>query len=149
MAVRTGHVHHRLPGFFFIIILLTYKKSPFFLRRTGTEKTFFCGTTLIAVQNGHLCPVPTHRLPVNAGNASEDTKACARSPCPRRPIVPNRFSLCSQLCRTLCGCASGFTPASMVLGYVMLFIHHRCPFVKHFFARYADKPGEEGQDPPL
>ena len=26
----------------------------------------------------------------------------------------NRFSLCSQLCRTLCGCAFSFTSASMV-----------------------------------
>ena len=96
MAVRTGHVHHRLPGFFFIIILLTYKKSPFFLRRTGTEKTFFCGTTLIAVQNGHLCPVPTHRLPVNAGNASEDTQGKAPFPLPSAAHLLPRFSLRSQ-----------------------------------------------------
>ena len=103
------------------------------------RKDTFCGTTLFAVLRRPLCPVPTHRLPVNAGIASEDTLPCGISPCPRRPIVPNRFSLRSQLCRTLCGCASGFTPASMVSNYVMPFIHEKCAFVKNYFASAADK----------
>ncbi len=30
--------------------------------------------------------MPTHPLPINAGKTSEDTKALARSLCPRRPI---------------------------------------------------------------
>ena len=118
MAVRTGHVHHRLPGFFFIINAPYIQKVPVLLAKNRDRKDNFCGTTLIAVQNGHLCPVPTHRLPVNAGIASEDTLPVGISHCPRRPIVPIRFSLRSQLCGALCGCASGFTPASKV--YTML-----------------------------
>ena len=110
------------------------QKVPVLLAKNRDRKNTFCGTTLITVTYGHLCPVPTHRLPGNAGTASEDTKAQARSPCPRRPICPVRFSLRSQLCGALCGCASGFTPASMVLGYVMLFIHQECPFVKRKFS---------------
>ena len=34
----------------------------------------------------HLSLMPTHQLPHNAGNASEDTQAEALSHCPPRPI---------------------------------------------------------------
>ena len=61
-----------------------------------------------------LCPVPTHRLPVNAGNASEDTLGFAHFPLPSAAHLLSRFSPCSQLCRTLCGCAYSFTSASLV-----------------------------------
>ena len=37
------------------------------------RKYNFCGTTLVAGNSRPLCPMPTHRLPVNAGIASEDT----------------------------------------------------------------------------
>ena len=50
------------------------KKSPFPLGNKD-RKYDFCGTTLLAGKSGRLCPVPTHRLPLNAGNASEDTLA--------------------------------------------------------------------------
>ena len=55
------------------------------------RKYDFCGTTLFAGKLRPLCPVPTHRLPVNAGIASEDTLASAISPCPRRPICCSAF----------------------------------------------------------
>ena len=51
-----------------------------------------------------LCTAPTRRLPVNAGNASEDTLV-THFPLPSAAHLLPRFSLCSQLCRTLCGCA--------------------------------------------
>ena len=38
------------------------------------RKGIFCGTTLFAGKFLPLNPVPTHRLPVNAGNASKDTE---------------------------------------------------------------------------
>ena len=63
--------HHRLPGSFLIAITPYMKKVLAPLREQG-QKIHFCGTTLLA-GNLPLCPVPTHRLPVNAGNASEDT----------------------------------------------------------------------------
>ena len=102
------------------------------------QKDKFCGATLFAGKIRPLCPVPSHRLPRNAGNASEDTRDCSLSHCPRRPIVLNRFSLRSQLCGTLCGCAFSFTPASMVSNYVMPFIHEKCVFVKNYFASVVD-----------
>ena len=132
-----------------------YTKSPCSTWEQGQKRHFLryhpgCRT------NRPLCPVPTHRLPVNAGTASEDTQAKALSPCPRRPIVPNRFSLRSQLCGTLGGCASGFTPASMVSNYDMLFIHHLFRFVKRKFSSGGQVSAAEnihsvgeGQDSPL
>ena len=45
------------------------------------RKSNFCGTTLVAGNSRPLCPVPTHRLPVNAGIASEDTPV-SRFPLP-------------------------------------------------------------------
>ena len=90
MAVRTGHVHHRLPGFFFIIILLTYKKSPFFLRRTGTEKTFFCGTTLIAVQTAISARCQHTGCPLTLA-MRQKILSVRCSPCPRRPICCSAF----------------------------------------------------------
>ena len=105
-------------------------------RRTGTEKTFLryhpdCRKIR------PLSPVPTHRLPVNAGNASEDTRV-SPFPLPSAAHLPDRFSLRSQLCGTLCGCASGFTPASVVSKYVMPIKHEMCAFVKNFFTPCAD-----------
>ena len=81
--------HHRLPGSFLIAITPYMKKVLAPLREQG-QKIHFCGTTLLA-GNLPLCPVPTHRLPVNAGNASEDTGITIRSHCPLRPICCPAF----------------------------------------------------------
>ena len=60
------------------------------LREQG-QKKHFCGTPLFAGKTGRLCTVPTHCLPVNAGNASEDTLESSISPCPQRPICRSAF----------------------------------------------------------
>ena len=49
------------------------QKSPCSQIGNKDRKDNFCGTTLFAAVKRPLCPVPTHRLPVNAGIASEDT----------------------------------------------------------------------------
>jgi len=125
----------------FPVISLTYAfllsritKKSLFPEGNKDRKDFFCGTTLFAGKSDRSVTVPTHRLPVNAGIASEDTLDEIHFPLPSAAHLLNRFSLCSQLCRTLCGCASSFTSASMVSNYDMLFIHQMCTFVKNEFA---------------
>ena len=50
-----------------------------------------------------------------------------------------RFSLCSQLCRTLCGCACSLTSASKVWCFFVFLIKLQfCLFVKHFFPSWVD-----------
>ena len=83
--------HHRLPGNFFNISILLQNKKSLFPNGEQGQKIHFCGTTLFAGMIRPLCPVPTHRLPVNAGIASEDTLGCPISPCPRRPICCSAF----------------------------------------------------------
>ena len=67
-----------------------------------------------------LTPVPTHRLPRNAGNASKDTRGDSPFPLPSAAHLLPRFSLRSQLCETLCGCACSFTSASKVFYWFVL-----------------------------
>ena len=55
-----------------------------------------------------LTPVPTHRLPRNAGNASKDTPGFPVSPCPRRPI-------CCPAFRSALSCAKLSVDALAVL----------------------------------
>ena len=68
-----GQACHRLPGNFCFIMIASNKKVLVPLKEQG-QKVDFCGTTLFAGISRPLNPVPTHRLPVNAGNASEDTQ---------------------------------------------------------------------------
>ena len=71
-----------------------------------------------------LCPVPTHRLPRNAGNASKDTRGASPFPLPSAAHLLLRFSLRSQLCETLCGCACSFTSASKVCCYWFVLLNY-------------------------
>ena len=68
------------------------------------RKYNFCGTTLLAGKSSRLITVPTHRLPVNAGNASEDTKASPFPPALCGPFAAPLFAPLSAP-GTLCGCA--------------------------------------------
>ena len=68
---------------------------------------------LVCRRSDHLMQMPTHPLPHNAGNTSEDTRK-APFPLPSTAHLPTRFSLRSQLCGTLCGCAADFTSVSTV-----------------------------------
>ena len=81
-----GQAHHRFPGSFLVIVKTPFNKKVLVPRREQGQKDNFCGTTLLAGNSGHSVTVPTHRLPVNAGIASEDTLGDPISPCPQRPI---------------------------------------------------------------
>ena len=100
------------------------------------QKIRFLRYHLVCRKSGHLTKAPTRSLPDNAGIASEDTKLSPFSLPSAAHFLP-RFSLRSQLCETLCGCACSFTPASQVCAhqYVMHIKHHLCPFVKNFFRK--------------
>ena len=108
------------------------KKSLFPLWGTGTEKTFLRYHPACR-ECGRLTTVPTHRLPVNAGNASEDTLGNPISPCPRRPICCPAFRSALSCAELSVDALCSFTPASMVCYQVMPVIHHPCAFVKHYF----------------
>lgn len=95
---------HRLPGAYMRRFSFPCKiKSPCSPKGTRTEKTISAVPPCLP-EIRPLCTAPTRRLPVNAGNASEDTLV-THFPLPSAAHLLPRFSLCSQLCRTLCGCA--------------------------------------------
>ena len=66
------------------------QKSPCSPKGTRTEKTISAVPPCLP-EIRPLCTVPTHRLPVNAGIASEDTLESSISPCPQRPICRSAF----------------------------------------------------------
>ena len=68
-----------------------------------------------------LCPAPTRRLPSNAGTASEDTEAGARSPRPLRPICCIALSLRSQHPELSVDAYGSFTSASSVCDMLCIF----------------------------
>ena len=80
---------------------------------TRTELTNSAVPPCLPFAKRPLCTVPTHRLPHNAGIASEDTWEHPFS-LPSAAHLLLRFSPRSQLCGTLCGCAGSFTSASSV-----------------------------------
>ena len=85
-----------------------------------------------------LITVPTHRLPGNGGNSSEDTKATAGSLCPRRSIC------CSAFHPTLSTGGSlwmRWQRYLRVIGLCSIDVdikHDNRLFVKYFFSPQAD-----------
>ena len=110
------------------------------LREQG-QKRHFLRYHLVCRKSDRLTTAPTRRLPVNAGNASEDTRGEPLSPCPPRPICCPAFRSALSYAELSVDAPCSFTSASLVSIYVMPFIHHLCTFVKHFFSRPADKFG--------
>ena len=68
---------------------------------TRTGNTESCGTTLLAGMTRPLITVPTHRLPVNAGNASVDTRLTAVPSALGGPFDASLFALLSALQNSL------------------------------------------------
>ena len=95
------------------ITSLGNKKSPRSLHLGNKDRMNILRYHLVCRRSDHLMQMPTHPLPHNAGNTSEDTRK-APFPLPSTAHLPTRFSLRSQLCGTLCGCADDFTSVSTV-----------------------------------
>ena len=112
------------------------------------QKDNFCGTTLFAELLRPLCPVPTHRLPVNAGNASKDTEEFLPVPLALGgPFAESLFAPLSAIAELSVDALSALPPPLRFQAYDMLIKHDVCPFVKHFFSQHADRrfsPGQKG-----
>lgn len=90
--MAAGQTHHRFPGSFLVIVKTPFNKKVLVPLREQGQKDKFCGTTLFAdKKTAASITVPTHRLPVNAGIASEDTLGRPISPCPQRSICEIAF----------------------------------------------------------
>ena len=85
-----------------------------------TENTFSAVPPCLPLTQP-LCPAPTRRLPSNAGTASEDTEAGARSPRPLRPICCIALSLRSQHPELSVDAYGSFTSASSVCDMLCIF----------------------------
>ena len=122
--------HHRFPGNFLVIKNTSNKKIPVPPWEQG-QKVHFCGTTLFAGSLRPLCPVPTHRLPVNAGNASEDTLAAPFPPALSGPFAAPLFAPLSAMRNSLWMRLqfyfrfSGFPYDGFVILYFCLFVKHK------------------------
>ena len=113
MVNSVGQACHRLPGNLWVIRIPPNEKSPCSPEGTRTEKTilrYHLACRKIRPPH-HGANTPSA---LNAGNASVDTQGGSLFPLPSAAHLLLRFSLRSQLCGTLCGCAGSFTPASLV-----------------------------------
>ena len=102
------------------------------------QKIHFCGTTLFAGNSGRSVTVPTHRLPVNAGIASEDTLEASISLCPQRPLFEIAFRSPLSNGELSVDALSALLPPQWFLYQVMPVIQQLCAFVKHQFSPSAD-----------
>ncbi len=92
-----------------------------------------CGTTLLAESPLPLIPMPTHRLPRNAGNASKDTQA---SPFPSAlggPFAAPLLAPLSALQNSLWMRLQFYFRVFGLISSVCVIKLQKCPFVKNFF----------------
>ena len=106
---------HRLPGVAMLHSSLEVRNKKVLVPNNlgNKDRIDILRYHLVCRRSDHLMQMPTHPLPHNAGIASEDTRLTP-FPLPSAAHLPVRLPPCSQLCRTLCGCASDFTSASTV-----------------------------------
>ena len=89
------------------------KKTPL-LPRSGTRtESIFCGTTLFAAEAATSTGCQHIRCPITLAMRQKILRL-SLFPLPSTVHLPTRFSLRSQLCGTLCGCAADFTSVSTV-----------------------------------
>ena len=113
------------------------KKAPAPTMGTRTE-TQFCGTTLFAGSPRPLIPMPTHRLPHNAGNASKDTQAQPFPSALGGPFAAPLFALLSAMQNSLWMRLQFYFRFFGLVLLVFFIKLQKCPLVKHFFPCYTD-----------
>ena len=129
--------YHRFPGSFFMFLPPKYKNA--LVPPMGNKDRKFCGATLFAGINRPLCPVQTHRLPVNAGNASEDTEGTSSFSLPSAAHLLSRFSPRSQPPGLSVDALKALLPLLRFgSNELNTYIQRFCLFVKHFFAPGKD-----------
>ena len=125
--MRAGQACHRFPGSFFNIIHAPLQqKSPCSPKGTGTENTLSAVPPCLLIKISRLITVPTHRLPVNAGIASEDTLGDPISPCPQRPICCPAFRSALSYAELSVDAPCSFTSASMVSVIRLCLLYNNC-----------------------
>ena len=99
---------------------------------TRTENTFLRYHLVCRILRP-LCNSANTPSALNAGNTSADTKGCSLFPLPSAAHLLPRFSLRSQLCETLCGCAVQFYFRFFGLPMVTLFNYKTVRLSRAFF----------------
>ena len=89
--LRDGQHRHRFPGNLCSITISFTTKKSLFPEGNKDRKYISAVPPCLPQTYGRSVTVPTHRLPGNAGIASEDTWDFSRSPCPQRPICEIAF----------------------------------------------------------
>ena len=117
------------------IHFLPNKKAPVPTTGTRTENTFLRYHLVCRILRP-LCNSANTPSALNAGNTSADTKGCSLFPLPSAAHLLPRFSLRSQLCETLCGCAVQFYFRFKGLYMVSLFNYTSVRLSRTFFHRW-------------
>ena len=127
-----------IAALFFSWFFLPNKNALIPPRGTRTENTISAVPPCLP-EDRPLAPVPTHRLPRNAGNASKDTQGLPFSLCPRRPICCPAFrSALSNPELSVDALAVLLPPRRFLVLSVFVIKLQICPFVKNFFPRTAE-----------
>ena len=113
---------------------------------TRTELTNSAVPPCLPIANRPLSTVPTHRLPNNAGIASEDTRKSVLSAL-GGPFAAPLFALLSALRDSLWMRLQLYFRVFGLSFELGIFIHQNCPFVKKFFSCQKDKFNTPGRHP--
>ena len=141
---RNGQACHRFPGSFLVILKTPFNKKALVPRREQGQKIHFLRYHLVCRKIRPLCTVPTHRLPVNAGIASEDTLENPFPPALSGPFAAPLFAPFSAP-GTLCGCALQFYFRLNGFGIRLCFLYYSCVRLSrtNFLQRRTNVPCEQ------
>ena len=119
-------------------VFLPIKNAPAPTTGTRTENTFL-RYHLACRKIRPLIPVPTHRLPHNAGNASKDTQETPFPSALGGPFAAPLFAPLSALRNSLwMRLQLYFRFKGLWLSICVIKLHF-CPFVKYFFPHTVEK----------
>ena len=113
---------------------------------TRTELTNSAVPPCLPIANRPLSTVPTHRLPNNAGIASEDTRKSVL-PALGGPFAAPLFALLSALRDSLWMRLQLYFRVFGLSFELGIFIHQNRPFVKNFFSCQKDEFNTPGRHP--
>ena len=135
-------LRHRLPGVFMKIppLWLPGKKDnkkaliPKLTLGTRTENKIFCGTTLFAAEATTSCRCQHIRCHITPA-LRQKILGSRLSPCPRRPICRFAYRPALSDAGLSVDAPPTLLPPQRFQNELVDTIHHRRPFVKHFFSQ--------------
>ena len=131
---------HRFPGNFFIICVSPFgnEKSPCSPKGTRTENTISAVPPCLPVKpTAH--PAPTRRVPVTLAMRQKILRISPFPPALGGPFAAPLFAPLSAMGNSLWMRLQLYFRVCGLLYLLKVFIHHRKPFVKHYFSQPADK----------